>query len=94
MDCRCIWPRFHYSDVYRRALARRLRDYAVPEDAWHSAIHFKSLFLDNRFPQLRGTVPGVCKSQVYNAFALDLDVEVTDATGESEMETKGNGNIE
>lgn len=26
-------PRFHYNNTYRRALARRLRDYAVPEDA-------------------------------------------------------------
>jgi len=27
---------FRYSDVYRRALARRLRDYAVPEDVYNA----------------------------------------------------------
>lgn len=27
---------FHYSDVYRRALARRLRDYAIPEDVYNA----------------------------------------------------------
>ena len=26
-------PRFYYNNVYRRALARRMRDHAIPEDA-------------------------------------------------------------